>query len=117
MNQTLIDENKNKLLEEQKKLKTILKHNTVADSEIPGGRKPKFSEAGNEDGENASEVEQFQNDLSVAEDLEDRLMLVESALTRIENGTYGKCVVGGEDMEDARLQANPAATTCVEHSK
>ena len=117
MNQTLIAANKAKLLEEQKKLRQMLKKDTVADSEIPGGRKPAFDEVGSEMGENASEVENFQNDLSVAEDLEDRLDRVEAALKRIDEGSYGICVVGGEEVEEARLQAEPTATTCVAHSK
>ncbi|HTL39633.1 MAG TPA: hypothetical protein VL306_02365 [Methylomirabilota bacterium] len=117
MNKKLIDENKGKLLEEQARLQKILNKDDVADSEIPGGHKPKFSELGSEDGENASEVENFANDLSVTEDLVDRLDRVESALKRIEDGTYGKCMVGGEEIEEARMQAEPTAMTCVVHSK
>ena len=117
MNPTLVEENKAKLLAEQKKLLAMLKRDTVLDSEIPGGRKPKFSEAGSEEGENASEVEQFQNDLSVAEDLEQRLDRVEAALKQIAAGSYGTCVVGGEPIEDARLSAEPTAMTCIAHSK
>ena len=117
MNKQLLEENKHKLLDEQKRIQTILKRDTTIDSEIPGGHKPKFNEVGNEQGENASEVEQFGNDLSVTEDLDDRLMMVESALQKIENGTYGKCVVGGEEIEEARLRAEPSAQTCIQHSK
>jgi len=117
MNKTLLQENKAKLLEEQARLKKILSHTSTADSEFPGGRKPKFMEAGNEDGENASESEQFANDLSVDEDLEISLSQVNAALERIEDGTYGTCIVGGEEIDEARLRARPAADTCVEHSK
>ena len=117
MNQSLIEENKKKLLSEQKRIQGMLKRDTKADSEIPGGHKPAFSELGNEDGENASEVENFQNDLSVAEDLEDRLKKVEWALARIENNSYGVCAVGGEEIDEARLRAEPAAETCVKHAQ
>lgn len=117
MNQTLTEENKAKLLDEQKRLQNMLARDTVADSEIPGGHKPKFSEVGSEEGENAQESEQFANDLSVTEDLDDRLTQVQSALNRIENGTYGQCVVGGEEIEEARLRAEPAARTCIAHAK
>ena len=117
MNQALLEENKAKLLNEQKRLLAMLARDTVVDSEIPGGHKPKFMEAGSEEGENASEVEQFGNELSVAEDLESRLKKVEWALARIENGTYGQCGVGGEEIEEARLRVEPAADTCVAHAK
>lgn len=116
-NKTLIEENKARLLSEQKQLRNMLNRDSVADSEIPGGHKPQFSEAGNEQGENASEVEQFGNELSVTEDLEGRLQKVEAALSRISDGTYGKCSVGGEPIDENRLRAEPAADTCVVHAK
>ncbi len=37
------------------------------------------------------------------------------ALMKIESGTYGICEVGGEAIEPARLQALPAARTCISH--
>ncbi len=117
MNTKLVEENKTKLLAEQKKIQDMLKRDDVVDSEIPGGHKPKFMEAGNEDSENAQESEQFADDLSVTENLEDRLTLVESALKRIESGSYGVCLVGGEEIEEDRLRAEPAAATCIKHSK
>lgn len=117
ISQALVDENKKKLQDEQKRIQSMLKRDTKVDSEVPGGHVPKFNEAGNEDGENASEVEQFQNDLSVTEDLEDRLKKVEWALARIENNTYGKCAVGGEDIPEVRLKAEPAAETCIAHAQ
>ena len=116
MNKTLIEENKAKLLAEKTKLQTILKHNTTVDEEFPGGHKPQYTEAGTEQGENASEVEQFANDLSVTTDLEQRLKKVEAALERVERGTYGICIMG-EEIDEARLRAEPAAETCVIHAK
>jgi RNA polymerase-binding transcription factor DksA len=117
MNKQLLEENKAKLLAERKRLESIFKHDDVVDTEIPGGHRPKFNEVGSEEGENASEVEQFGNDLSVTENLGERLVKVKAALERIEDGTYGKCSVGGEEIEEARMQAEPAADTCVAHAK
>lgn len=117
MNAQLLETNKAKLLAEQKRLKTILAHGSKADSKFPGGRKPNYTEVGSEEGENAQESEQFGDDLSVDEDLEARLKLVDAALVRIGNGTYGKCVVDGEQIDEARLNAEPAAATCIKHSK
>lgn len=45
------------------------------------------------------------------------LELVNNALLRIENGTYGICVVSGEEIEPERLEAVPYATTCMTHAK
>lgn len=47
--------------------------------------------------------------------LEQRLREIETALTSIENGTFGKCEVCQNDIEADRLEANPAATTCKAH--
>jgi DnaK suppressor protein len=114
----LLSENKEKLLDEQKRLRGILNREDVKDGkgEFPGDYKPKYDELGNEDGENASEVENFGNQLGVTLDLEARLKKVEAALVRIGDGSYGKCLEGDE-IEEARLQAEPAAETCIAHSK
>ena len=37
------------------------------------------------------------------------------ALKKIDEGTYGICEIGGEEIEQARLDANPAARTCEAH--
>jgi len=38
-------------------------------------------------------------------------------LKKIEDGTYGICEVGGEEIPEDRLDANPSARTCIEHAK
>lgn len=47
--------------------------------------------------------------------LETRLHNITHALTKIGNGSYGVCEVCDEKIETARLEANPAARTCVAH--
>lgn len=56
-----------------------------------------------------------ENTASIFSDLEARYDLVLAGLARIEKGTYGTCEVCGEKIEGARLEADPAATTCVAH--
>ena len=53
--------------------------------------------------------------VAILADLEARYDAVLSALARIEEKKYGKCEVCGEAIEAARLEANPAATTCTTH--
>lgn len=43
--------------------------------------------------------------------------LVEEALQRIKAGTYGKCVEGGEQIEEQRLEAVPWTPYCLKHEK
>lgn len=45
------------------------------------------------------------------------LELVNNALLRIDNGTYGICAVSGEEIEPERLDAVPFATTCIKHAQ
>jgi RNA polymerase-binding transcription factor DksA len=44
-----------------------------------------------------------------------RLADVRQALENIEQGTYGRCEVCSREIEEERLEANPAARTCMEH--
>src|SRR5262245_62860514 len=45
------------------------------------------------------------------------LQQVQAALRRIENGTYGQCVVDGGPIEPKRLEAVPWAPYCTRHQK
>jgi len=47
--------------------------------------------------------------------LETRYRNVLRALQKIESGTYGICEIAAEPIELARLEANPAARTCIAH--
>jgi DnaK suppressor protein len=49
---------------------------------------------------------------SLKETLDD----VEHALGKLEEGTYGKCEVCGNDISPARLEAMPATRYCIEHA-
>ncbi|SFK18154.1 TraR/DksA C4-type zinc finger protein [Cellulomonas sp. KH9] len=53
---------------------------------------------------------------SLADGAHRRLAEVDAALARLADGTYGTCVVGGEPIDDARLEARPTATTCIAHT-
>ncbi len=42
---------------------------------------------------------------------------VRGALTRIDNGTFGQCVVDGGPIEEKRLEAVPWTPYCVKHAQ
>lgn len=63
----------------------------------------------------AQQNESFENNEAVLADLEVRYNQVIDALARIDAGTYGVCMVGNEPIEEDRLNADPAATTCKAH--
>ena len=61
-----------------------------------------------------SETFEREKDLSILEQVEAELADVEHALRRLDDGTYGICEACGRPIEDARLEALPAARFCVE---
>ena len=65
--------------------------------------------------EMADRYEDIENRQATEIELEARLKSVNKALEKIDSGNYGKCEVGGEEIEEERLEANPAARTCKAH--
>ena len=63
----------------------------------------------------ADNIEEFESHNAIVVELESRLTNVNAAIGRIEDGTFGICKVGGEKIEEDRLEANPAAETCKAH--
>lgn len=63
----------------------------------------------------ADYVEEFEERVSTLSTLEERHAQLVAALGRITDGTYGTCKVSGEPIEEERLDANPAAETCITH--
>jgi RNA polymerase-binding transcription factor DksA len=83
----------------------------------PADWEPVPSETGQEADPNdqADLMENYGENTAILNDLEIRYNEVNAALARIENGTYGVCTVGGEEIEADRLEADPAASTCKAH--
>lgn len=63
----------------------------------------------------ADAIESYEENTGILKQLEIRYNEVKGALAKIADGTYGVCEVSGEPIESARLEANPAATTCLAH--
>ncbi len=70
-----------------------------------------------DDQEVADKIEGYEGNTGILKQLEIRYNEIEAALDRIDDGTFGTCSVCGEPIEAARLEANPAATTCQKHMK
>ncbi len=60
-------------------------------------------------------MEEYEARTAVEVELENRLVDVKAALVRIKDGGYGICKISGEKIEEERLEANPAAATCMAH--
>lgn len=84
---------------------------------VPGDYETRHEEIGSDQDDNATEVEQYVDNLAVEGSLEAQLADVNEALERISAGTYGICSECGKDIEEGRLEAYPAAKECMEHAK
>ena len=73
------------------------------------------SETKADENDNADRFEDHEEKSSLMVPLEKRLNEVERALTKILDGGFGICVVCGNGIEAERLEANPAAETCMAH--
>ena len=62
----------------------------------------------------ASETFEREKDLAIAESVESLFNQVNTALEKVERGTYGVCDACGRPIKKARLQALPFATLCLE---
>jgi RNA polymerase-binding transcription factor DksA len=67
--------------------------------------------------ERAGEITDFEDRSAVEFTLEEKYNKVKAALERIATGTYGVCKVCGNEIEEARLSANPSAETCIAHKE
>jgi DnaK suppressor protein len=74
-------------------------------------------DAGNlksEQADDADMVFEAERNRAVADNAQALLAQVEAALQRLDNGTYGKCVQCGKDINPRRLEALPWATLCID---
>jgi RNA polymerase-binding protein DksA len=108
----ILEELKNKLLEEKTKLEGELSR-FARPTEIPGDYETKFDDIGTDVDENASEVEEYTDNLALENTLEKRLKEIIEALERISSGTYGMCENCKQEIDLERLRAYPAARTCI----
>lgn len=76
-----------------------------------------FPNTGDTEDENASEVAQFSDNLSLEDELVKALRDVESALKLVENGTYGTCKYCKLPIDLRRLIARPTSTSCIQCKK
>lgn len=76
-----------------------------------------FPNLGDKEDENASEVAQFSDNLSLEDELEKALRDVESALKVIEEGKYGICKYCGQKIDERRLIARPTSSSCIQCKK
>jgi len=82
-------------------------------TEKEGDFETQFDNIGNNMEDNASEVEEYADNLALENSLEKPLKEINEALDEIQKGTYGKCKKCGQEIDIDRLKVYPAARNCV----
>src|SRR3989339_203024 len=77
------------------------------------GHRVKFPDYGDKLDENAQEIDEYTTNLATDKVLEDTLRDIESALDRMEKGTYGICKYCHQEIGKKHLLARPVASACV----
>lgn len=117
MDKNFIAEIKKKLEEEKTKLESDLAGFSKKDTVISDNYKSEFPEFGTDEGENANEVAEYSDRLSLEHELEKQLRDVKQALENIENGKYGICKHCGNEISEERLKIRPTSSSCVDCKK
>ena len=76
-----------------------------------------FPSLGDKEDENAEEVNMFSTNLTLERTLESSLRDVEKALERLKKGTYGICKYCNKEIDEKRLRARPASSSCIDCKK
>ena len=115
------DTNTYKKLLEAEKAKLIKELETVGRrTNVPGDWEAVATDLDSDsadENEVADEQEEYKGNEGIVGKLEVQLGLVEKALAKIENSSYGVCDVCKKQIPEERLKANPASVTCIERSK
>lgn len=104
---------KDTLLKDKLKIEEEL--NRIGKKDLESGNyTPKFNEIGEDQDENASEVEEYTDNLALENSLEKQLKDILEALEKIDSPNYGKCSICNNDIPKERLMAYPSAKNCTQ---
>ena len=106
------------LKKELKRLETELKTVGQKNKNAPGEWESRATDVdvlASDDADKADNIENYESNNAILKDLEIEYDETLHALENIKRGVYGICEVSGEPIELGRLEANPAARTCMTH--
>ena len=88
---------------------------TGAGDEYEGSSESEGEEA--DSGDAADNIEELANNVPLVSELQKRRKEIKAALRKMKDGGYGTCDECGEEIDLQRLEANPAAATCIRHAQ
>lgn len=107
---------KNRLIAHKKAIIFQLQKFAQKSKKVKGDYETRFEQIGSHQDENAVEVSNYEDNLSVEHELEKELKDIEGALKKTSENTYGVCSNCGKQINPKRLEAMPEATLCIECS-
>lgn len=107
-----IEDLKEKLLAEKKRLEDKLA-SFAKKSSKSGDYSTQWEDYGDDEEENAAEVAAYTDSLGLEQTFESELVDVNSALIRIQEGTYGICASCGKNIDPQRLSVRPQSLLCM----
>src|SRR3989338_10310442 len=114
MNKNILEKFKSILEEQKLTLEKELEGFATKDRNIKDNWDARYPNRENSDmEEEADEAQEYDNLLSLEQNLELKLKDVNFALDKIKTGKYGKCEKCGKEVEEQRLSVCPEARLCV----
>lgn len=104
-----VDHYRGLLIEEMARLEEEREYLRRTNSDMDGNL-PEDAEGEEDTADLASSLMDKEMDLSVEEEVEDRMTAIEHALRKMEDGTYGICDVSGQPIPKSRLELIPWAS-------
>jgi RNA polymerase-binding protein DksA len=103
-----------RLLEDKERLSLQIEGLGKVDPNRPGHVEVAYPESGsNSEDDNAGEVTEYANELSLEARISSELRDTDDALKAIEKGAYGICKYCKKEIEEKRLEARPASSSCI----
>ena len=117
MDQTTLKKIEQSLRAEKEKLETQLGQFSTKNTHNPDDYNAVFPQFGEKEEDNATEVAQYSDNLTLERTLESTLRDVKNALEAIKKGTYGICKYCKKPIDERRLIARTTSSSCINCKK
>lgn len=114
---TFLAQIKTQLTSEKKKLEDELAQFATPNARVAGDYDTTFPEYGDDMEDNAQEITDYLANKPVEMTLEKTLRDINTALKRLDEGTYGICKYCQKPIAEPRLMARPTSSSCVSCKK
>ncbi|MYI56914.1 MAG: hypothetical protein F4062_07815 [Acidimicrobiia bacterium] len=115
LDESFLEEQRKKLLAERARYVRSAETMAAEAAALLDDREPGDLQFDEESGEGDSWAVERERDLALSAAARAAVELIDEALKRIEEGTYGTCVVSGKPIQKERLRAIPWAAERVEY--